>query len=77
MGKYLQLETAPLSDHPVMFGMNMWKSPEQVQQQRMQQLETGASTLALQVEVSISFLPFLEGTGLVRGSTENYFLNIR
>lgn len=69
MGKYLQLETAPLSDHPVMFGMNMWKSPEQVQQQRMQQLETGASTLAVQVEVSISFL---EGTGLVvRGSTEN------
>ncbi|XP_046636019.1 sorting nexin-7-like isoform X2 [Daphnia pulicaria] len=47
-----QLETAPLSDHPVMFGMNMWKSPEQVQQQRMQQLETGASTLAVQVEVS-------------------------
>jgi hypothetical protein len=71
MGKYLQLETAPLSDHPVMFGMNMWKSPEQVQQQRMQQLETGASLLAQQVEVSISFL---EGTGLVvRGSTENYF----
>ncbi len=53
MGKYLQLETAPLSDHPVMFGMNMWKSPEQVQQQRMQQLATGASTLAQQVEVSI------------------------
>ncbi|KAI9565402.1 hypothetical protein GHT06_009194 [Daphnia sinensis] len=47
-----QLETAPLSDHPVMFGMNMWKSPEQVQQQRMQQLEAGASTLAQQVEVS-------------------------
>lgn len=35
-----------------MFGMNMWKSPEQVQQQRMQQLEAGASTLAQQVEVA-------------------------
>lgn len=30
----------------------MWRSPEQVQQQRMQQLEVGASTLALQVEVT-------------------------
>jgi hypothetical protein len=39
-----------------MFGMNMWKSPEQVQQQRMQQLEAGASTLAQQVEVTIFFL---------------------
>lgn len=36
-----------------MFGMNMWRSPEQVQQQRMQQLETGAATLAQQVEVSV------------------------
>ena len=35
-----------------MFGMNMWRSPEQVQQQRLQQLEAGASTLAQQVEVS-------------------------
>jgi hypothetical protein len=42
--------------HPLMFGMNMWKRPEQVQQQRMQQLEAGASALAQQVEVSISFL---------------------
>jgi len=47
-----QLETAPLSDHPVMFGMNMWRSPEQVQQHRLQQLEASANTLALQVEVS-------------------------
>lgn len=30
----------------------MWRSPEQVQQQRLQQLEAGASTLAQQVEVS-------------------------
>ena len=42
--------------HPLMFGMNMWKRPEQNQQQRMQQLEAGASALAQQVEVSISFL---------------------
>jgi hypothetical protein len=41
--------------HHLMFGMNMWKRPEQVQQQRMQQLETGASALAQQVEVSIFF----------------------
>ena len=41
--------------HPLMFGMNMWKRPEQVQQQRMQQLEEGASALAQQVEVSIFF----------------------
>lgn len=51
IGQYLQLETAPLSDHPVMFGMNMWRSPEQVQQHRIQQLESGASSLAQQVEV--------------------------
>ena len=42
--------------HPVMFGINMSKRPEQNQQQRMQQLEAGASALAQQVEVSISFL---------------------
>ena len=41
--------------HPVMFGMNMWKRTEQVQQQRMQQLEAGASALAQQVEVRIFF----------------------
>jgi hypothetical protein len=41
--------------HPVMFGMNMWKRPEQVQQQGMQQLEAGAGALAQQVEVSIFF----------------------
>ena len=29
----------------------MWRSPEQVQQHRLQQLEAGASTLAQQVEV--------------------------
>ena len=41
--------------HHLMFSMNMWKRPEQVQQQRMQQLEEGASALAQQVEVSIFF----------------------
>ena len=35
-----------------MFGMNMWRSPEQVQQHRLQQLETSANTLAHQVEAS-------------------------
>jgi hypothetical protein len=38
-----------------MFGINMWKRTEQVQQQRMQQLDTAASALAQQVEVSIFF----------------------
>ena len=42
--------------HSLMFGMKMWKRPEPVQQQRMQQLEAGASALAQQVEVSIYFL---------------------
>ena len=41
--------------HPLMFRMNMWKRPEQVQQQRMQQLEAGASAMAQQVVVSIFF----------------------
>jgi len=50
---YLQLETAPLSNHPVMFGINMWRSPEQVQQHRLQQLETAATSLAQQVETRL------------------------
>jgi sorting nexin-7/30 len=49
---YKKLETAPLSNHPVMFGINMWRSPEQVQQNRLQQLDTAASSLAQQVELS-------------------------
>jgi len=36
--------------HPVMFGIIMWKRPEQVLQ-----LEAGASALAQQVEVSFFF----------------------
>ena len=36
---------------PVMFGIIMWKRPEQVLQ-----LEAGASALAQQVEVSFFFL---------------------
>lgn len=35
-----------------MFGMNMWRSPEQAQQLRLQQLAAAATTLATQVEVS-------------------------
>ena len=37
--------------HPVMFGIIMWKRPEQVLQ-----LEAGASALAQQVEVSFFIL---------------------
>ncbi len=37
--------------HPVMFGIIMWNSPDQVLQ-----LEAGASALAQQVEVSFFFL---------------------
>ncbi len=36
--------------HPVMFGIIMWKRPEEVLQ-----LEAGASALAQQVEVSFFF----------------------
>ena len=34
-----------------MFGLNMWRSPEEVQQQRLQQLTAASATLAQQVEV--------------------------
>ena len=46
-----QLQTQPLSEQPVMFGLNMWRSPEEVQQQRLQQLDTASSGLSQQVEV--------------------------
>jgi len=47
-----QLQTRPLSDQPVMFGLNVWRSPEEVQQQRLQQLSTASTALSQQVETS-------------------------
>jgi len=47
-----QLEKSPSSDHPIMFNINIWRSPEQVQQHRIQQLSSAANVLAQQVESS-------------------------
>lgn len=35
-----------------MFGLNVWRSPEEVQQQRLQQLSTASTALSQQVEAS-------------------------
>lgn len=51
-----QLATLPPGQNPVAFGLNAWKSPEQVQQQRAQQLDTASTTLARQVEVILTLL---------------------
>lgn len=59
LSHWIQLEKTPSSEHPIVFNINMWRSPEQVQQHRIQQLSTAANVLAEQVEVWTYIFPQL------------------
>jgi len=47
-----QLEKNSSAEQPIVFNINMWRSPEQVQQHRIQQLSSASNVLAQQVESS-------------------------